>query len=161
MLERLRAGADWALCCIVALSACCNHRVLESPKASANDRPAESRLVRYLDAKNPTLVYAIEAGDSAASAKFVEVEIVNVQNPKQYTTTFRVDYQSQAGEKIFLGTFSLYPADNPGRFIVPTSGKLKNEGAVLVTLVLPDDFKSGDVLKIGVGKVKFVAERDR
>jgi len=82
--------------------------------------------------------------------------VVEVKNPKNLVATFKVEYQTKNQEKIFLGTFSLYPSDNPGKFIVPTQGKLRNEGAVVLTLVVPDDFKSGDVFSVAVKRMKFL-----
>jgi len=123
---------------------------------SDDKHPAADVSLSYLDAGKPALVQPITATDKAANADFVQVEVVEVQKPKRYAATFRVDYQTKANEKIFLGTFSLYPADGPGKFIVPAQGKLRDEGAIVLSLVVPDDFKSGDVLRAGVRKMRFI-----
>ncbi|HXI23509.1 MAG TPA: hypothetical protein VNG71_06515 [Pyrinomonadaceae bacterium] len=111
----------------------------------------------HLDAKKPALVQPIEAADRAQDSKFVQVEVVEVKNPKNLAATFKVEYQGKDQEKVFLGTFSLYPSDNPGKFIVATQGKLRNEGAVVLTLVIPDEFKSGDVFSLAVKRMKFLS----
>jgi hypothetical protein len=86
----------------------------------------------------------------------VQVEVVEVLNPKKYALTFEVHYQPKSNTKIYLGSFSLYPADNPGKFIVPTQGKVKNEGAIVLSMVMADKVNVGDPLKVGVKKIKFL-----
>jgi hypothetical protein len=140
------------------LSACCSGKVLELSNTSGKN-PAEDHQVKYLDVKNPSVGRAIEPADHAESAKLVQVEIVEVENPKKLAATFRVEYQPRSGEKIFLGAFSLYPSDMPGKFIVATHGKVKSEGSIVVSLITPKFYKEGDVLKIGVGKIEFLAEK--
>ena len=48
---------------------------------------------------------------------------------------FDVRYRAESGERIHLGTFSLYPPDNPGRFIVATQGRVRGHGAIEITMV--------------------------
>ena len=155
MRERLRVGAGWGLCLILMLSQSCSGKVLQLSNTSGKI-PAESAQVKYLDVKNASVARAIEAADRAEAAKFVQVKIVEVQNPKRYAATFRVEYQAKAGEKIFLGAFSLYPSDQPGTFIVATHGKVKSEGSIVVSLIIPDDYQDGDILRVGVRKIEFV-----
>ena len=80
--------------------------------------------------------------------KFVEVVVVDVVNPKQHAVRFEVHYRPPNEGAIFLGTFSLFPADNPGSFIVPTQGKLRSEGELILSLVLPEDVPVSDALRI-------------
>jgi len=80
--------------------------------------------------------------------KFVEVVVVDVINPKQHAVGFEVHYRPPNEETIFLGTFSLFPADNPGSFIVPTQGKLRSGGELILSLVLPEDVPASDALRI-------------
>lgn len=133
----------------------CNSSVQNVPNNSGQTQ-ATPQAIFYLDAHNPTLIQPIVAADKASEANFVQVEVAEVHNPTKYAATFRVDYQTKANKKIFLGTFSLYPSDNPGEFIVPTEGKLQNEGAIVLSLVIPDDFKSGDILRAGVRRIQLV-----
>jgi len=67
-----------------------------------------------------------------------------------------VHYQPTEGDKILLGSFSLYPVTNPGRFIVPTQGKVKSEGKIILSLAKSDRMVAGDVVRVGVKKLKFV-----
>ena len=156
MWSEVRTRGGWALCFMIILGSSCSGNVLKLTNNS-DEKPATADVsLSYLDAGKPTLVQPINATDKAANADFVQVEVVEVQNPKRYAATFRVDYQTKTNEKIFLGTFSLYPSDGPGKFIVPTRGQLKDEGAIVLSLLIPDDFKSGDVLRAGVRKIRFV-----
>jgi hypothetical protein len=158
MLEGMRARVGCGLCLILVLCSNCDARVHSLPRVAEDKRtPEKNGTLYHLDAQKPTLVQAIEPADRARDSKFVQVEVVEVKNPKNLTATFKVEYQSKDKEKVFLGTFSLYPSDNPGRFIVPTQGKLRNEGAVVLTLVVPDEFKHGDVFSLAVKRMKFVS----
>jgi len=85
--------------------------------------------------------------------KFVEVVVVDVVNPKQHAVRFEVHYRPPNEGAIFLGTFSLFPADNPGTFIVPTQGKLRSEGELILSLVLPEDFPASDAVRITTKKM--------
>jgi hypothetical protein len=78
---------------------------------------------------------------------FVEVEVAKVMNPKQYPVRFEVRYDPGDGS-IFFGTFSLFPADNPGTFLVPTQGKLTNTGKLTLSLILPEDTPKDAELEI-------------
>lgn len=159
MLEKLRVGAGWGFCLLLVLSVACSGRVLELANTSGKN-PTESTQVKYLDVQNSSVARAIEAADRAEAARLVQVEIVEVQNPKRYATTFRVEYQPEAGEKILLGAFSLYPSDQPATFVVATHYKVKSEGSIVVSLFRPKNYRAGDILKVGVGRIQFVNPKD-
>src|SRR5437016_7600479 len=126
MLEALRSRACTGLSLIIVLCASCNGRVLQV--ANNSDANPSHEKLSYLNADKPTLSQPIELDDKVeAGCKFVEVEVAEVRNPQRYTATFRVEYQTKPNEKINLGSFSLYPSDNPGKFIVPTQGRLRNQ----------------------------------
>ena len=80
--------------------------------------------------------------------KFVEVSVVSVVNPGQHSVSFDVQHVSSNGETTFLGTFSLFPADNPGTFIVPTKRKLAAGGRLVLSLKLPPEVSDDDSLVI-------------
>jgi hypothetical protein len=110
-----------------------------------------------LDLEKPEIEQPIDNRDSqAAKAKFVQVEVTEVTNLRNHPAQFEVRYQPKAGERIFLGSFSLYPPNNPGRFIVPTQGKVKAEGKIILSLVKPDRVAADDVVSVRVKKLKFV-----
>lgn len=67
--------------------------------------------------------------------KFVKIEVVMVVNPRKIPLAFEVHYQPVKGKPFLLGTFSLFPPDNPGDFIIATKGKLQTGGVIIVSLM--------------------------
>jgi uncharacterized OB-fold protein len=159
-INTIRNAALHRVCCcacfVMLCVSSCNSRTLESAD-NVNGTIKGDETLYYLDNRKPSLTQPIEPADARPAAyKFVRVEVVEVLNPKKYLLTFEVHYQSKSGEKIYLGSFSLYPADNPGKFIVATQGKVKEEGAIILSLVTPDKIDAGDTVKVAVKKIKLV-----
>jgi hypothetical protein len=123
----------------------------------ANQNNKSDQAVYSLDLQNPETTQKIlpEDGD-AAKARFVQVQIIAVTNPRKLPVRFQVYYQPDDGEKVLLGGFSLYPPDNPGKFIVPTQGKVKAQGKLILSLVKSDQVIAGDVIEVTVNPMKFV-----
>jgi hypothetical protein len=121
----------------------------------ANQNDKSDQAVFSLDLQNPEATQKIAPGDPT-NARFVQVEVIKVTNPQKRPAQFEVYYQPSDGEKILLGSFSLYPPDNPGKFIVPTQGKVKAEGKLILSLVKSDQVVVGDVVKVDVNPMKFV-----
>lgn len=67
--------------------------------------------------------------------KFVKIEVVTVVNPRNIPLSFEVHYQPVQGKPFLLGTFALFPPDNPGDFIIATEGKLQTGGVIIVSLM--------------------------
>jgi hypothetical protein len=153
------ARKRWTLFLVIFLCAPCHGRGFELTNNSDTNSGKTNEKLTFLDAEKPTLIQTIEPSDKVeADCKFVQVEVVQVQNPKRCTVTLKVEYQLKDTERVFLGSFSLYPSDNPGTFIVSTLGKVRNQGAIVLSLVVPDDFKRGDVLRVGVTRVRFLKQ---
>src|SRR5579862_8602594 len=73
-----------------------------------------------LDLANTTHEQPVDpAGAKPGDTKFVEVEIAQVVNPGAAGLSFEVFFEPAGAPRRFLGTFSLFPADRPGTFIVP------------------------------------------
>jgi hypothetical protein len=124
---------------------------------SANQNEKSDQAVFSLDLQNPEITQKIVPGDGdPATARFVQVEVITVTNPQKRPAEFQVHYQPKDGEKVLLGGFSLYPPDNPGKFIVPTQGKVKADGSLILSLVKSDQVVAGDVIKVDVRPMKFV-----
>lgn len=66
--------------------------------------------------------------------QFVRIDVRDVVNPDAVPLNFRVSFRPQGSESIHLGDFALFPADNPGRFIVPIAGRMRGPGSLLITL---------------------------
>lgn len=123
----------------------------------ANQNDKSDQAVFSLDLQNPEITQKIGPDDGdPATARFVQVEIIKVTNPQKRPAEFRVHYQPNDGDKILLGAFSLYPPDNPGKFIVPTQGKVKAEGRLILSLVRSEQVVAGDVVKIEIRPMKFM-----
>ena len=88
----------------------------------------------------------------------MQVEVSEVNNPQKYPIKFEVSYQPKDQEKIFLGSFSLFPPNNPGKFIVATQGKVKGEGKIILSLVTSAQAKSAETLKVGVKRIRLRSE---
>ena len=125
--------------------------------SSSNRNDKSDQAVFSLDLQNPEIIQKILAADGdPAKARFVQVEVIKVTNPQKRPAQFEVYYQPNDGEKILLGGFSLYPPDNPGKFIVPTQGKVKVEGKLILSLVKSDQVVAGDVVEVTIKPMKLV-----
>jgi hypothetical protein len=91
-----------------------------------------------LDEKNKTITQPVDEQSASAAYGHVRMEVVRVTNPDKYLVSFEVFFQPEKGEKTMLGTFSLYPSDNPGKFIVPTQNKITAAGKLILELKIPD-----------------------
>jgi hypothetical protein len=123
----------------------------------ANQNDKSDQAVYSLDLQHPETTQKILPDDGdPMKARFVQVEVIRVTNPQKRPAQFEVHYQPADGERILLGSFSLYPPDNPGKFIVPTQGKVKATGMLILSLVKSDRVVAGDVLTVEVRPMKFV-----
>jgi hypothetical protein len=110
--------------------------------------------VRYLDVAHATLSQPVDPASVAAGEnKFVEVEVVEVVNPAQASLSFEVDFEPAGAPRVRLGTFSLFPANNPGTFIVATQGKLERTGTLIVAMRVNDPVPAGVPLQVGIGRI--------
>lgn len=123
----------------------------ESPRSLA-----EQSETHWLNLDHSTLRWPVEASTKGlGSARFVAVDVVRVENTARVALIFEVDFESSSGSRTKLGTFSLYPADRPGRFIVPTLGRVATPGAIVVSMRSPD--RIGDVtVKAHIGSIALV-----
>lgn len=113
----------------------------------------------YLDLRNPTLTQKIAPADKLnAACKFIQIEISKIDNPKQYAVQFKLYYVPINEEKVYLGSFSTYPADNPGKFIVATQGKVKDEGSLMLSMTLIDKPGPEDNVQVALKKMVCRAE---
>jgi hypothetical protein len=120
------------------------------------DQKVNDQAMYKLNTGNRSISQPIDPGLSDLhSYKFLEIEVVNVINPNNIPIQFEVYYQVENRDKILLGTFSLYPPDNPGKFIVATQGKIKPEGELTLSLVLPEKTDADNQLQITVKKIGF------
>ena len=135
-----------------------NASVNSTSPQKKNDTKSDEPLY-YLDLNNPQIEQLIEPTDrEVEGSKFVQVEVTEVNNPQKYPVKFEVSYQPKDQEKIFLGSFSLFPPNNPGKFIVATQGKVKGDGKIILSMVTSEQAKAADTLKVGVKRIRFRSE---
>ena len=153
----------FCVCLLTFAVAACNGTILhvgstpQNANTASNQNDKSDQAVFSLDLQNPEIKQKILPDDGdPAKARFVQVEVIKITNPQKRPAEFQVSYQPNGGEKILLGGFSLYPPDNPGKFIVPTQGKVKAEGTLILSLVKSDRVVAGDVVEVTVRPMKFV-----
>jgi hypothetical protein len=137
------------------LAASCQPPATGNHAAAAEraSRGAES-VMRRLDFRHPSLAIPVEAVAPGDNRKFVVVELSAVANPGREALSFEVRFRPRQGAERVLGTFSPFPPDNPGRFIVATQGKADAAGEILLSL---QPSGSGDLHAVGavVARVGF------
>ena len=110
-----------------------------------------------LDLTNRSITQAIDDKVAAPhTRKFVKIDVSNVFNPYMIPLSFNVHYRTLQGEEHLLGTFSLFPPDNPGTFLVATQGHLKTGGAVIVSLVVLEQIDEKKKLRVQLKPLSFI-----
>jgi hypothetical protein len=112
--------------------------------------------MKTVDAAHPTTRYDAEDLDRSSGDKFLLFEIVEVINPHTIPLAFSVHYHPPGRERIHLGGFALFPADNPGRFIVATQGKVERSGEVLLTLEPLEPAEGAQTVKVRLAPVRLI-----
>jgi hypothetical protein len=144
---------SWSILYLI-LNLSCSHHVIKPVSNSTQINLSDT--LYSLDVNNRSVSLPLSPKFSNTEGyKFVQVEVSKVVNPRKIFLSFEVHYQKN-DEKILLGTFSLYPADNPGKFIVPSRGRLKPEGSIILSLVVNEVVKSDDTLSVVVSKINLV-----
>lgn len=85
----------------------------------------------------PLLTVALNHLQPTKKNAYFLFDIRHVHNPHNLPITFTVHHRLPEKPLELLGSFSLYPASQPGRFIVATQGKMDQGGELLVQLDLP------------------------
>jgi hypothetical protein len=139
----------------LALAAACQ------PAATDDRNRSEATIsstneIRVIDRKNPVLTAPVPSAPESARRKFVVVQIAKVENPREVPLTFAVSFRPAAGHEQTLGTFSLYPADHPGRFLVATQGKVAPGGAI--ALRIEGEAAEADDIRVSVGTITLAEE---
>lgn len=127
------------------------------PEEASATVPREDSFSLDLANRSATKPIGPELAD-AASAKFVEIDVSEVVNPKKIRLTFEVHYQGGNGEKLQLGSFALYPPDDPGTFIVATGGRLRSGGAIVLSMNVLDEVGPRDRVRVTVRRISFRQE---
>ena len=99
--------------------------------------------------------HIVSTGD-ARQKKFVQIRIDKVDNPGLMPLSFKVYFQIDDGSQIYLGSFAIYPPENPGTFIVATQGKISGPGKILVKLVPLASVSNEMRAKVVIGSIDLV-----
>jgi hypothetical protein len=147
---------------LLSLSAACGAGTpapVDSPQGSRtmSAQSADDSLYR-ISLREPTVTQRLEpVAGAQARPRFVRIEVTAVTNPARMALTLELRYRLADRETV-LGSVSLFPADNPGRFIVPTLGRLGAEGELMLTLVSPDSGAGRQDVRVTVRRLVFVDE---
>lgn len=138
------------LVCLASVS--CIREARQSPTKAAS-RPMDSLYV--LEAGSPVFEQVISPDVvRPESQKFVVAHIETVYNPKRHSVLFELHRRSGSAERALLGTFSLFPPDNPGRFIVATRGTLRAGDTLILSMRSPDRLTAADTLWVRVRRLE-------
>jgi hypothetical protein len=146
-----------ALACILSLCACVAGSHESSMDSGGTPEPGKRPVI--LDLEHRELVRPIGPDMAEPSRqKFVRIEIIQVHNPRQLRLAFEVRFRADGRKEVLLGTFALFPADNPGDFIVATRGELRKEGTVILSMQVLDELKPGDEVRLSLKPLSFLED---
>ena len=152
-------GSGRTTCFGILLWAACSGGVPALTNKTDDRSAGQGQPEDHLDSRTQSIAQPIEPQDSVVEGRrFVRIEVTQVRNPKQYPVAFRVHYHSARDSMTELGSFGLFPPDNPGSFIVATQGKVRPGGAIVLSLLIPAGFNSADTLWVAVKRIRFVNE---
>jgi hypothetical protein len=130
--------------------------------ALAQSPPADSgsRAVHVIDLAHPSFAqHVVLTGGDARTFDFVQIRIVHIVNPRHIGVLFEVAFLPDGGSRVLLGSFSLYPPDNPGHFIVAAQHRVRSSGSIVVSLLTVQPVDASTPLAIGIGSVELIRSR--
>ena len=106
------------------VGASCGSPAVQSTQQSDTRPVSTAREVVTLTTEHPTASFKLEAELLSRSPEVLQVSVTKVTNPAAspvdifvYVTSAS-ETDNPAPEKVLVGTFSLYPADRPGKFML-------------------------------------------
>jgi hypothetical protein len=123
----LTALMSWALC--VSVANCGSANVQSPPVQQAKEKESPAPQL-VLTAEKPVGAVPIAASVFDSKAQVLVVEVTKVNNPGGTPVTISVSLASNhkdktAGKSQAVGNFSLYPADQPGKFLLNAAPALR------------------------------------
>ena len=150
----VRPSASILVACLVGMlyapGACSHVRAEAEPDAVSSEGYELT-----LDSRSVTQPVGQEFA-SAVTARFVQIEVTEVTNPRKVPLTRSLYHHSMDGNRSFLGIVSLFPPDNPGRFIVATQGKVQKGGTIIVTLTPLEDPQDEHEIRVRLKRLSFI-----
>lgn len=124
-----------------------------TPCAGDDPVPTPSEL-RTLAADRLEIAYSVPCLDRSAGDRFLSVDIAEVINPRSVELAFQVHYRRSGAERVYLGSFALFPPDRPGRFIVPTQGQVRQDGQIVISMEPVQETEAVEPVRVQVREVK-------
>jgi hypothetical protein len=116
--------------------------------------------MHVIDLAHPSFAQHVDLTDNdLATFDFVQIRIVQVINPQRIGVLFDVAFLADGGSRVRLGSFSLFPPDNPGQFIVATQHRVRSSGSIVVSLHTAQPVDASAPLTIGIGSVALIKSR--
>src|SRR5262249_7350361 len=142
MLRAPPIPSAWRCCRALCLVLCMVHASCAEGQKETNapSRKSPERPVSYsLNAQHSTAEQRIGSELAAPEKqKFVQIELTKIDNPDKEAIIFELFFKPEKQDRVFLGTFSPFPADRPGKFIVATQGRLSAAGTLILSMRLSD-----------------------
>jgi hypothetical protein len=127
----------------------------QSPPAASESGP-----VHVVDLAHPSFAQHVDLSDGDLKTfDFVQVRIVQVINPQRIGVLFEVAFLADDGSHTRLGSFSLFPPDNPGQFIVATQHRVRSTGSIVVSLHTAQPIDASTPLAISISSVALTKSR--
>jgi hypothetical protein len=116
--------------------------------------------MQVIDLAHPSVTQHVDPTDSGGGqSDFVQIRILQVVNPQRIGVLFEVTFVPDSGLPVRLGSFSLFPPDNPGRFIVATQHRVRSAGSIVVSLQTVQPVDASTPLAIGLGSIALIGSR--
>jgi hypothetical protein len=116
--------------------------------------------MHVIDLAHPSFAQHVDLTDGdPGTFDFVQIRIVQVVNPQRIGVLFEVAFLADDGSRARLGSFSLFPPDNPGQFIVATQHRVRSTGSIVVSLRTAQPTDATTPLTIGIGSVALIKSR--
>ena len=110
-----------------------------------------------INADNLSVIYQVQHADiKPQHKKFVQIKIKRVINSSKIPLSFSVYRLPISAKKIFVGTFSLFPADNPGNFIVATQGKFQIDDRIVLALDAIETIDKNSDLQVIIDSISLI-----
>lgn len=125
--------------------------------AQTSPDPSQAQPALVIDLAHPSVEQHVDlSGTDPALSRFVQIHIDSVVNPKHIGVLFEVAFLPDGGSRVHLGSFSLYPPDHPGTFIVATQHRVRSSGSIIISLSTVPKVDATTPLSIGIANVALI-----
>lgn len=111
--------------------------------------------VYLIDFTNNVAVIPVAEMARSDNNHLVFIEVAAVENPRVLPLAFSVSFL-QNDNKINLGSFALFPGNNPGNFIVPTQGRVDTTGKIQIELNELSEYEGTEAVRVEIRNVKLI-----